>query len=159
MSQSAADRLRAQATAARAAAESKTRHNQGGPTAARPVTADSRGETAPAPAATDEPPRRATIPNATSPTKSQKQPQRADPKPEGRTDDPSVRTPRQAVIKKTVVLAPTTNSKLGEWLNRTADELGLARVTAQQAMESLVDELLDNPDLARQIKMRIAREN
>ena len=158
MSQSAADRLRAQATAARAAAESKTRPNQGGPTAATPVTADSGGDTAPAPATTDEP-RRATTPNATSPTKSQKQPQRADPKPEQRTDDPSVRTPRQTAIKKTVVLAPTTNSKLGEWLNRTADELGLARVTAQQAMESLVDELLDNPDLARQIKMRIAREN
>ncbi|CAM3270045.1 hypothetical protein C7458_12027 [Williamsia muralis] len=158
MSQSAADRLRAQATAARAAAESKTRPNQGGPTAATPVTADSGGDTAPAPAVTDEP-RRATTPNATSPTKSQKQPQRADPKPEQRTDDPSVRTPRQTAIKKTVVLAPTTNSKLGEWLNRTADELGLARVTAQQAMESLVDELLDNPDLARQIKMRIAREN
>ncbi|MBE7190992.1 MAG: hypothetical protein INR66_00745 [Gordonia polyisoprenivorans] len=63
---------------------------------------------------------------------------------------------RQADVKKTLALSPAMNSQLADWQNATARELGLARVTAQEVLESLVAELLAERDLSASIKDRLA---
>lgn len=72
----------------------------------------------------------------------------------------NTRTParqvRQIDVKKTLALSPTMNGELADWQNAAARELGLARVTAQEVLQSLVAELLTEPGLASRVKDRLA---
>lgn len=63
---------------------------------------------------------------------------------------------RQTDVKKTLALSPAMNSQLADWQNAAARELGLARVTAQEVLESLVAELLAERDLSSSVKDRLA---
>lgn len=130
----AADKLRASALSARAAT-------------ARPIPSAT-----PATRSTEPP-----VPQATATPELAPRETRASP---AAKPPPAHRTPvRQTDIKKTVALAPAINRKLGDWQNRAADDLGLARVTAQEVMAALVDELLADPQLAQTIKARLSQRN
>lgn len=65
------------------------------------------------------------------------------------------RAPRLRDVRKNVDLSPDLNRRLGDWQRDTAIELGLARVTAQNVLTELINELLADPQLADRIKDRI----
>lgn len=91
----------------------------------------------------------------------------ADPVPEATSPDPAG-TPaktgpapadrpviRQKSIRRTVDLTPAQHRALDVWQRETADHLGLARVTGQDVLTALVDQLLASPELAAQITRTI----
>ena len=53
--------------------------------------------------------------------------------------------------RRTVDLAPAQHRALDIWQREAADRLGLARVTGQEVLAALVDQLLSDPKLAAQI--------
>lgn len=65
--------------------------------------------------------------------------------------------PRKAPVRRTVDLTPAAHSKLDDWQRRTAREIGVARVSGQEVLSTLVDEFLDNPELAAAIRDSIWR--
>lgn len=65
--------------------------------------------------------------------------------------------PRLRRVRKNVDLSPDLNRRLGDWQRDTATELGLARVTAQEVLTELVNELLDDAALATRVRDRIYR--
>lgn len=65
--------------------------------------------------------------------------------------------PRKDPVRRTVDLTPAAHSKLDDWQRRTAREIGVARVSGQEVLATLVDEFLDNPDLAAVIRDSIWR--
>ena len=73
---------------------------------------------------------------------------------------PSQSTPaavvRQKSVRRTVDLSPTSHRGLDNWQRDTADRLGLARVTGQEVLTALVDQLLADSDLAEKIVQVIA---
>lgn len=73
-------------------------------------------------------------------------------------DDPAPSSPatttsvvRQKNVRRTVDLSPTAHRGLDNWQRSTADKLGLARVTGQEVLAALVDELLSDSALSDRI--------
>lgn len=64
---------------------------------------------------------------------------------------------RTAPIGKTVKLVPALNASVTEWQNKAATELGLARVTFQQFVEAVCQEVLIDEELSSRIVNRIDR--
>lgn len=53
--------------------------------------------------------------------------------------------------RRTVDLSPDQHRALDVWQREAADRLGRARVTGQDVLSALVDQLLNDPKLANQI--------
>ena len=53
--------------------------------------------------------------------------------------------------RRTVDLSPATHRALDIWQREAADRLGVARVTGQDVLTALVDQLLSDPRLSAQI--------
>ena len=62
---------------------------------------------------------------------------------------------RQKSVRRTVDLAPAQHRALDVWQREAADRLGLARVTGQDVLSALVDELLTDPQLSAQVTRKI----
>jgi hypothetical protein len=69
-----------------------------------------------------------------------------------RTRDESARSQR---TRRTVDLAAPTHRALDIWQREAADRLGVARVTGQEVLTALVDQLLVDPKLTAQITRAI----
>ena len=65
---------------------------------------------------------------------------------------PEVRTRR---VRRTVDLTVNRHRELGRWCDEQADELGLTRVTSQDVLAALVDELLGNEAVQTAVHNRI----
>ena len=65
----------------------------------------------------------------------------------GRTRNPRTR--------RTVDLTPAQHRALDIWPREAADRLGVARVTGQEVLATLVDQLLNDPKLSAQITRAI----
>jgi hypothetical protein len=57
--------------------------------------------------------------------------------------------------RRTVDLTPATHRALDIWQRQAADRLGVARVTGQEVLCALIDQLLSDPKLAAQITRTI----
>ncbi len=64
---------------------------------------------------------------------------------------------RQKKVRRTIDLSLTAHRDLDNWQNSTADKLGLARVTGQEVLAALVDELLSDPALSARITTAISK--
>lgn len=62
---------------------------------------------------------------------------------------------RSARTRRTVDLSPAQHRALDIWQREAADRLGLARVTGQEVLAALVDQLLADPKLSAQITRTI----
>jgi hypothetical protein len=62
---------------------------------------------------------------------------------------------RSQRTRRTVDLAAATHRALDLWQRDAADRLGVARVTGQEVLSALVDQLLTDPKLASQITRAI----
>ena len=71
---------------------------------------------------------------------------------EGFPADQSGRTQR---TRRTVDLPAATHRALDIWQREAADRLGVARVTGQEVLTALIDQLLADPKLAAQITRAI----
>ena len=58
---------------------------------------------------------------------------------------------RSAKTRRTVDLSPAQHRALDIWQREAADRLGLARVTGQEVLAALVDQLLSDPRFSAQI--------
>ncbi len=74
------------------------------------------------------------------------------------TPGPPTRPPRQKLVRRTVDLAPATHRALDAWQSARAEDLGLARVTGQQVLAALIEQLLHDDALAEQITNTIAAD-
>jgi hypothetical protein len=72
--------------------------------------------------------------------------------PAQRTRDQRTRDQR---TRRTVDLSLATHRALDIWQQKTADQLGVARVTGQEVLTALIDQLLADPKLADQITRAI----
>ncbi|MEE6178767.1 ATPase [Mycobacterium sp. 050134] len=63
--------------------------------------------------------------------------------------------PRGRRTRRTVDLPAATHRALDIWQREAADRLGVARVTGQEVLSALVDQLLADPKLAAQITRAI----
>ena len=59
------------------------------------------------------------------------------------------RSPR--TTRRTVDLTPAQHRALDIWQREAADRIGLARVTGQEVITALIDQLLSDPRLSAQI--------
>jgi hypothetical protein len=66
--------------------------------------------------------------------------------------EPQARTQR---TRRTVDLPAATHRALDIWQREAADRLGVARVTGQEVLTALIDQLLVDPKLAAQITRAI----
>ncbi|MBV8347605.1 MAG: hypothetical protein JOZ49_08735 [Mycolicibacterium sp.] len=80
-----------------------------------------------------------------------KQAQAATAAPPAEASPPAVSAIRQRSVRRTVDLAPTQHRALDMWQREAADRLGLARVTGQDVLSALVDQLVTDPELSAQI--------
>jgi hypothetical protein len=64
-------------------------------------------------------------------------------------------TPRIQRTRRTVDLPAATHRALDIWQREAADQLGVARVTGQEVLTALIDQLLADPQLAAQITRAI----
>lgn len=62
---------------------------------------------------------------------------------------------RSSKTRRTVDLTPAQHRALDIWQREAADRLGLARVTGQEVLAALVDQLLSDPKLSVQITRTI----
>jgi len=67
------------------------------------------------------------------------------------------RVPRTSV-RRTVDLSPAQHRALDIWQREAADRIGLARVTGQEVLAALIDQLLRDPKLSAQITRTIQAE-
>lgn len=81
-----------------------------------------------------------------------RQPMRELPTVDYQTRNPPARTQR---TRRTVDLPSTTHRALDIWQRDTADRLGVARVTGQEVIAALIEQLLVDPRLAAQITRSI----
>lgn len=58
---------------------------------------------------------------------------------------------RQTRTRRTVDLSPAQHRALDLWQREAADRVGCARVTGQEVMTALIDQLLCDPGLSAQI--------
>lgn len=58
---------------------------------------------------------------------------------------------RAAKTRRTVDLTPAQHRALDIWQREAADRLGVARVTGQDVLSTLVDHLINDPKLSAQI--------
>ncbi|ORA97481.1 hypothetical protein BST33_18795 [Mycolicibacter minnesotensis] len=58
---------------------------------------------------------------------------------------------RQTRTRRTVDLSPAQHRGLDLWQRDAADRVGCARITGQEVMTALIDQLLTDPDLSAQI--------
>ncbi|MGB3893591.1 hypothetical protein [Mycolicibacter sinensis] len=58
---------------------------------------------------------------------------------------------RQTRTRRTVDLSPAQHRGLDMWQREAADRVGCARITGQEVMTALIDQLLSDPDLSAQI--------
>lgn len=58
---------------------------------------------------------------------------------------------RQTRTRRTVDLSPAQHRALDLWQREAADRVGCARITGQEVMTALIDQLLCDPDLSAQI--------
>lgn len=58
---------------------------------------------------------------------------------------------RQKNVRRTVDLSPTAHRALDGWQSSAAERLGLARVTGQDVLVALVDQLLADDELSDKI--------
>ena len=65
---------------------------------------------------------------------------------------------RQKNVRRTVDLSPTAHRALDSWQRGAADRLGPARVTGQEVIAALVDQLLADADLSEHIIRIIAAQ-
>jgi hypothetical protein len=72
--------------------------------------------------------------------------------PDRATGDQSARIRR---TRRTVDLSAATHRSLDIWQREAADRLGVARVTGQEVLTALIDQLLSDPKLAAQIVQAI----
>ncbi|HWF29966.1 MAG TPA: ATPase [Mycobacterium sp.] len=63
--------------------------------------------------------------------------------------------PRIQRTRRTVDLSAATHRALDIWQREAADRLGVARVTGQEVLTALIDQLLADPRLAAQITRAI----
>jgi hypothetical protein len=63
----------------------------------------------------------------------------------------SEQSPRIQRTRRTVDLPAATHRALDIWQREAADRLGVARVTGQEVLTALIDQLLADPKLAAQI--------
>lgn len=71
---------------------------------------------------------------------------------ETRTEPTPVRTRR---VRRTVDLTVNRHRELGRWCDEQADQLGLTRVTSQDVLSALVDELLESEAVQDAVHRRI----
>ncbi len=71
------------------------------------------------------------------------------------TEPVAVGRTRSAKTRRTVDLSPAQHRALDIWQRDAADRLGLARVTGQEVLAALVDQLLSDPKLSAQITRAI----
>lgn len=64
---------------------------------------------------------------------------------------------RQENVRRTVDLSPAAHDALDDWQRATRRRLGLARVTGQDVLASLVDELLADDELSERITQRVTQ--
>jgi hypothetical protein len=64
-------------------------------------------------------------------------------------------SPRIQRTRRTVDLPAATHRALDIWQREAADRLGVARVTGQEVLTALIDQLLADPKLAAQITRAI----
>lgn len=62
---------------------------------------------------------------------------------------------RSSRTRRTVDLSPAQHRALDIWQRDAADRLGLARVTGQEVLTALIDQLLSDPRLSAQITRSI----
>jgi hypothetical protein len=62
---------------------------------------------------------------------------------------------RSSKTRRTVDLSPAQHRALDIWQRDTADRLGVARVTGQEVLSALVDQLVSDPKLSAQITRAI----
>ncbi|MGH3924837.1 MAG: hypothetical protein ACRDTT_18580 [Pseudonocardiaceae bacterium] len=65
---------------------------------------------------------------------------------------------RSKPVRRTVDLPPTHHQKLTTWCSEAAVELGVARITGQDVLRSLVARLLTDETLARKLRADLADE-
>jgi hypothetical protein len=71
------------------------------------------------------------------------------------TDRSAGDRPRIQRTRRTVDLPAATHRALDIWQREAADRLGVARVTGQEVLTALIDQLLADPKLAAQITQAI----
>ncbi|BDB40102.1 MULTISPECIES: ATPase [Mycobacterium] len=79
-------------------------------------------------------------------------PLRESPTVDHRRREPPARTQR---TRRTVDLLPGTHRALDIWQREAADRLGVARVTGQEVINALIEQLLVDPKLSAQITRAI----
>ena len=57
--------------------------------------------------------------------------------------------------RRTVDLSPATHRALDLWQRDAADRLGFARVTGQEVISALIEQLLSDPKLSAEVTRRI----
>jgi hypothetical protein len=57
--------------------------------------------------------------------------------------------------RRTVDLSPATHRALDIWQRDAADRLGFARVTGQEVISALIEQLLSDPKLSAEVTRRI----
>ncbi len=67
---------------------------------------------------------------------------------------PALRT-RDRRTRRTVDLSLATHRALDVWQQKAADQLGVARVTGQEVLTALIEQLLTDPKLSAQITRAI----
>jgi hypothetical protein len=71
------------------------------------------------------------------------------------TEPFAVGRPRNPRTRRTVDLSPAQHRALDIWQREAADRLGVARVTGQEVLSTLVDQLLNDPKLSAEITRTI----
>ena len=71
------------------------------------------------------------------------------------TDPVVIGRTRSLRTRRTVDLSPAQHRALDIWQRDAADHLGVARVTGQEVLATLVDQLLSDPNLSAQITRTI----
>jgi hypothetical protein len=71
------------------------------------------------------------------------------------TEPVAIGRTRVSRTRRTVDLSPAQHRALDIWQRDAADRLGLARVTGQEVLAALVDQLLSDPKLSAQITRTI----
>lgn len=73
------------------------------------------------------------------------------------TPSPTAPVVRQKNVRRTVDLSPTAHRGLDTWQRTAAETLGFARVTGQEVLAALVDELLNDQALSERITEIVSR--